>query len=85
MSEFEKDLTSIAMALIGVAMLALLVGHAAGTGYLINASTSGFNTLLNTVELSNTASNGPSSGGGLGSMFGAGIGGIGASATAFGG
>ena len=84
MSEFEKDLTSIAMALIGVAMLALLVGHAAGTGYLINASTSGFNTLLNTVELSNTASNGPSSGG-LGSMFGAGIGGIGASATAFGG
>ena len=83
MSEFEKDITSIAMALIGVAMLALLVGHAAGTGYLINASTSGFNTLLNTVELSNTASNGPSNG--LGSMFGAGIGGIGASATAFGG
>lgn len=85
MSEFEKDITSIAMALIGVAMLALLVGHAAGTGYLINASTSGFNTLLNTVELSNTASNGPGNGGSLGSMFGGAIGGIGAGATAFGG
>lgn len=83
MSEFEKDITSIAMALIGVAMLALLVGHAAGTGYLINASTSGFNTLLNTVELSNTASNGPSSSG-LGNVFGGSIGGLGTT-TAFGG
>lgn len=82
MSDFGKDLTSIATLLIGVAAMALLVGHAAGTGYLINATTSGFNTLLNTVELSSTASNGPTSSGfgSLGSTFG-----VGAMATPFGG
>lgn len=59
MGDFGKDITSIVTLLIGVALVALLVGHAAGTGSLIAASTSGLNELLGTVELENTASNTP--------------------------
>lgn len=59
MGDFGKDITSIVTLLIGVALVALLVGHAAGTGSLIAASTTGLNELLNTVELTSTASDTP--------------------------
>ncbi len=48
-----KDLTEIAVLLIGVALVALLVGHAGGTVSLIQAGTQGFNSLLQTVTLQN--------------------------------
>lgn len=48
-----KNLTQIAVALIGVALIALLVGHASQTAGLISAGTSGFNSLLQTVTLQN--------------------------------
>ncbi len=47
------NLTEIAVLLIGVALIALLVGHAGGTAALIQAGTSGFNSLLQTVTLQN--------------------------------
>ena len=58
-----KDLTYLAGLLIGVALIALLVGHAGGTAQLIQAGTSGFNSLLQTVTLQN------SFGGGLSTSF----------------
>ena len=68
-SGFLKDFTGIVTLIIGVAFFALLIGHANATGSLISASAGGLNTLLNTVELSNTASDTPFSGStsGLGS------------------
>jgi hypothetical protein len=53
------DLFGIASALIGVALVALLVGNASKTTSIIQSGTSGFNTLLQTVTLQN---------GGLGSL-----------------
>lgn len=50
-SGIGKDLTYIAALLIGVALVALLVGHAGQTAGLIQAGTSGFNSLLQTVTL----------------------------------
>jgi hypothetical protein len=73
MSEWGRDITGIITLLIGVAALALLVGHAAGTGYLIQQSSTGLNTLLNTVELTPTSTNGPgtqSTGNVIGGVFG---------------
>ena len=58
-----KDLTYLAGLLIGVALIALLVGHAGQTVGLIRAGTSGFNSLLQTVTLQNGI-------GGLGSSMG---------------
>jgi uncharacterized membrane protein YgcG len=72
MSDFGKDITGIIVLLIGVAFAALLVGHAAGTGYLIQQGSVGLNTLLNTVELTPTATNGPGTqagGGTIGGVF----------------
>lgn len=77
-TDFLKDLTGIVTLLIGVALIALLVGHAANTSALIQSSTAGLNTLLNTVELSNSVQNvpyspanpGPIGGGSGGGMFG---------------
>jgi len=46
------DVFGIASALIGVALIALLVGNASKTVQVVNASAQGFNTLLQTVELS---------------------------------
>jgi len=51
MGSFGQDVTGLAMALVGVAFAALLVGHASGTSQIIGASTSGFNSLLQTVSL----------------------------------
>ena len=59
--EMGKDLTQIAVLLVGVALVALLVGHAGGTVSLIQAGTSGFNQLLQTVTLQS-----PFGGGSLG-------------------
>ena len=58
-----KDLTQIAVALIGVALIALLVGHASQTAGLIGTGVSGFNSLLQTVTLQS------SFGGGMASSF----------------
>jgi len=52
-----RDLTEIAMALIGVSIIALLVGRSGDTVKVINAGTSGFAGLLRTVTLQNNYSN----------------------------
>lgn len=52
-----RDLTEIASALIGVALIALLVGHSKDTVSIINAGTSGFGGLLRTVTLQNNYGN----------------------------
>ena len=46
-----KNLTSIAALLIGVSVIALLVGRAQGTVSIIEAGTKGFGDLLKTVTL----------------------------------
>ena len=46
-----QDLTNIAMALIGVALVALLIGNASKTQTVIQSGTQGFNSLLQTVTL----------------------------------
>lgn len=56
-----EKLTEIAVLLIGVAMVALLVGRSQGTAQVIQAGTMGFNELLRTVTLQN--------GGGMGGGF----------------
>jgi hypothetical protein len=48
------DIFGIASALIGVALIALLVGNASKTVQVVNASAQGFNSLLQTVELNNS-------------------------------
>jgi hypothetical protein len=62
-----RELFEIATALIGVALVALLVSHYSGTVSIIQAGTSGFAGLLSTVE-------NPESSGGFGSF---GIGSVG--------
>ena len=44
-----KDLTEIAAMLIGVSLVTLLIIHASSTVSVIDASTKGFNNLLQTV------------------------------------
>lgn len=48
-----RDLTEIAGLLIGVALIALLVGRSDDTVKIIQAGTSGFAGLLRTVTLQN--------------------------------
>jgi hypothetical protein len=76
MGDFAKDITGIVTLLIGAAILALLVGHAAGASTLITSSSSSLNTLLGTVELNGSGSSNTSSVGsidiaGLASSIGA--------------
>jgi hypothetical protein len=52
-----RDLSEIAMALIGVATIALLVSRSGDTVKVINAGTSGFAGLLRTVTLQNGYNN----------------------------
>jgi len=47
------DVFGIASALIGVALLALLIGNASKTTQVVNATAQGFNSLLQTVTLQN--------------------------------
>ena len=46
-----QDLTNIVTLIIGVALVALLVGHASAAASLLSAGTSGLNAILNTIEL----------------------------------
>lgn len=48
-----EKLTEIAVLLIGVALVALLVGRSRDTATVIQAGTSGFDQLLRTVTLQN--------------------------------
>ncbi len=50
MDGWTKDLTQIAVMFIAVAALALIVSHASGTSTVISSTTSGFGSLLSTVE-----------------------------------
>lgn len=52
-----RDLTEIAMALVGVATIALLVSRSSDTVKIINSGTSGFAGLLRAVMLQNGYSN----------------------------
>lgn len=56
MDGLGKDLTGIAMALIGVSLVALLVGHSSNTTAIIQQGGSTFNDLLQTVTLQNGGS-----------------------------
>lgn len=49
-----RDLVEIASLLIGVAVIALLVGHAQQTSMVINSGAGAFNNLLRTVTLQNS-------------------------------
>lgn len=53
-NEFLTDIFGIASALIGVALIALLIGNASKTVQVVNASAQGFNSLLDTVTLQNS-------------------------------
>lgn len=50
-----RDLTEIASLFIGVALVALLVGHSQGAAQVIGSVTSGFGSLLSTVELQSSS------------------------------
>jgi hypothetical protein len=50
MNEVLRDLTTVLMAIIGVAILALLVSKKSNTTGVINSSSSAFNTALGTAE-----------------------------------
>lgn len=49
MDSIFRDLTAIATAMIGVAMIAVLVQNAGGTASVISAAASGFSTALGTA------------------------------------
>lgn len=73
MNEVLKDLTTVLMAIIGVAILALLVSKKSNTSGVLNAGSSAFNTALATAEgpVTNYSPGPPiySSSGGLGDLF----------------
>lgn len=48
-----KDLVEIAMAILSIALIALLIGHAGSTTSILNSGVGGFNKLLQTVTLQN--------------------------------
>jgi hypothetical protein len=50
MNEVLRDLTTVLMAIIGVAILALLVSKKSNTTGVINSSSSAFNSALGTAE-----------------------------------
>lgn len=57
-----SGIMEIATALIGIALIALLINRSSDTAKVIGAATGGFNTLLQTVTLQN--------GSGMGGGFG---------------
>lgn len=61
MNNIGSGILEIAMALIGVALLALLVGNASKTTAIISQAGNTFNELLQTVTLQNGMSAGFSS------------------------
>jgi hypothetical protein len=50
LNEIFRDITTVALAIVGVAILALLVSRRSQTPAVINASSSAFNTGLATAE-----------------------------------
>ena len=53
MNNIGSGILEIAMALLGIAVIALLVGNASKTVQLVQATTTGFGNLLNIVTLQN--------------------------------
>jgi hypothetical protein len=49
-SEVLRDITTVALAIVGVAVLAVLVSRNANTTGVINSSSSAYNTALATAE-----------------------------------
>ena len=49
-----RGILEVAMALIGVALVALLVRNSSGAGQLVQTTGNTFNTLLNTVSAGNS-------------------------------
>ena len=75
MSDVWRDLFGLLTLIVMVGFAALLIGHAAGTGYLVQQGATGLNTVLNTIELTPTATNGPGTqqtGQAIGGVFGSG-------------
>jgi hypothetical protein len=50
MNEILRDITTVALAIVGVAVLAVLVSRNANTSGVINASSSAYNSALATAE-----------------------------------
>lgn len=46
MNDIFRDLTSVAMAIVGVAILAVLVSNASNTTNVVNAASGGFASVL---------------------------------------
>ena len=63
MSEFWKEITTIATAIIGLAIVAVLVSRNANTANIVSASTSGFAQTLSAATAPVTGGGGYSSSG----------------------
>lgn len=73
--EVMRDLTSIALAIVGVAVLAVLVSRNANTSGVVNAASSAYNSALATAMGPVTGySPGPPAYAGAGSMWGPSLG-----------
>ncbi len=74
MGEVGRDVTTIALAIVGLAVLAVLVSRNANTAGVIGAGSSGFNSALATAMGPVTGyTPGPPAYAGSGSMFGLGV------------
>ena len=58
MSEFMKEITTIALAIVGIAILAVLVSRNANTSQVIQSATSGFSQSILAAEAPVTGSSG---------------------------
>ncbi len=72
MSEFMKEISTIALAIVGIAILAVLVSRNAQTPSVIQSAASGFSQSILAAESPVTGSGGYS--GGYGSGYGIGFG-----------
>ena len=69
MRDLMNNLMAVVMAIIGVAILALLLNKSGAAGNLISTSTSSFGSLLSTASNAGSGSLGMPSIGGLGTPF----------------
>lgn len=53
-----SGILEVAMALLGIALVALLINKSQNTSQIIQSASSGFNTLLQTVTLQNSSFSG---------------------------
>ena len=51
MSDIMKDIVAVAMAVIGLAMLAILIKNASGTAGVMNAGFGGFSKLITAASV----------------------------------